>query len=311
MILAYPDLPADLLERTARSSARRFAGPSATARPGRGWAWCPAAFLLDPFYLAHEHGARLRDAKAPATAMNRHDDFRAGTRSWRSSPRFSRCSRSSAWRSTGCHASTRSSSRNSAGAGSRSPRGTPTARSPWPSRSAFSPAGSSIGFGPRRLMLVGITMAGIALVGLSYVTSLAAFYFFYAFNALGYVCGGPLPNQVLLSRWFEKGRGKAMGIAYLGIGVGGALVPLLAYALTQSLRLARRAAVAGRPDDSRLAAGRLFRARAGRSGRDSARAPLRFRSRRSCRARRSICCSSAAWRRSARSAARCRIWRCI
>jgi sugar phosphate permease len=88
--------------------------------------------------------------------------------------------------------------------------------------------------GPRRLMLAGIAMAGIALVGLSYVTSLTAFYVFYAFNALGYVCGGPLPNQVLLSRWFEKGRGKAMGIAYLGIGVGGALVPLLAFTLTQS-----------------------------------------------------------------------------
>ncbi len=90
-------------------------------------------------------------------------------------------------------------------------------------------------FGPRRLMLGGIVMAGMALVGLSYVTTLGAFYFFYAFNALGYVCGGPLPNQVLLSRWFDRGRGKAMGIAYLGIGVGGALVPLLAYALTQSL----------------------------------------------------------------------------
>jgi sugar phosphate permease len=90
-------------------------------------------------------------------------------------------------------------------------------------------------FGPRRLMLAGIVMAGVALVGLSYVTTLGAFYVFYAFNALGYVCGGPLPNQVLLSRWFDKGRGKAMGIAYLGIGVGGALVPLLAFALTQSL----------------------------------------------------------------------------
>jgi sugar phosphate permease len=89
-------------------------------------------------------------------------------------------------------------------------------------------------FGPRRLMLGGIVMAGGALVGLSYVTSLGAFYFFYAFNALGYVFGGPLPNQVLLSRWFDKGRGKAMGIAYLGIGVGGTVVPLLAFALTQA-----------------------------------------------------------------------------
>lgn len=89
-------------------------------------------------------------------------------------------------------------------------------------------------FGPRRLMLGGIAMAGLALVGLSYATTMAAFYFFYAFNALGYVCGGPLPNQVLLSRWFDQGRGKAMGIAYLGIGVGGALVPLLAFKLTEA-----------------------------------------------------------------------------
>jgi MFS family permease len=89
-------------------------------------------------------------------------------------------------------------------------------------------------FGPRRLLLGGIVMAGGALVGLSYVTSLWSFYLFYTFNALGYVFGGPLPNQVLLSRWFDKARGKAMGIAYLGIGVGGALVPLLAYTLTQA-----------------------------------------------------------------------------
>jgi MFS family permease len=48
------------------------------------------------------------------------------------------------------------------------------------------------------------------------------------------VLGGPLPNQVLLSRWFDRARGRAMGIAYLGIGVGGALVPILAFALTQT-----------------------------------------------------------------------------
>jgi len=83
-------------------------------------------------------------------------------------------------------------------------------------------------FGPRRLMLAGILMGGFALVGLSGISALWMFYFFYLINALGYVCGGPLPNQVLLSRWFDKGRGKAMGFAYLGIGFGGALVPQLA-----------------------------------------------------------------------------------
>ncbi len=82
-------------------------------------------------------------------------------------------------------------------------------------------------FGPKRLMLAGIVMAGIALVGLGSITTLAGFYFFYLFNALGYVCGGPLPNQVLLSRWFDANRGKAMGFAYLGIGLGGYLVLIL------------------------------------------------------------------------------------
>jgi sugar phosphate permease len=88
-------------------------------------------------------------------------------------------------------------------------------------------------FGPRRLMLVGILMAGLALIGLGSISSLGFFYFFYLFNALGYVCGGPLPNQVLLSRWFNQARGKAMGFAYLGIGIGGAIVPLLAAWLIQ------------------------------------------------------------------------------
>jgi len=79
-------------------------------------------------------------------------------------------------------------------------------------------------FGPRRLMIAGILMAGAALVGLAHMSALWMFYAFYILNALGYVCGGPLPNQVLLSRWFNKARGKAMGFAYLGIGVGGYLV---------------------------------------------------------------------------------------
>jgi MFS family permease len=98
-------------------------------------------------------------------------------------------------------------------------------------------------FGPRRLMLAGIAMAGLALIGLGGTTTLSAFYFFYLFNALGYVCGGPLPNQVLLSRLFDAGRGKAMGFAYLGIGIGGMLVPLLAHALIEELgwRMALRA----------------------------------------------------------------------
>jgi sugar phosphate permease len=89
-------------------------------------------------------------------------------------------------------------------------------------------------FGPRRVMLVGILLGGIALIGLGRMTSLWFFYLFYFINALAYMSGGPLPNQVLISRWFDSSRGKAMGIAYIGIGVGGMLVPLIANWLNQS-----------------------------------------------------------------------------
>jgi len=82
-------------------------------------------------------------------------------------------------------------------------------------------------------MMLGILLAGTALIGLGAISTLAMFYFFYVLNALGYVCGGPLPNQVLLSRRFDKSRGKAMGIAYLGIGLGGAVVPWISHTLVQ------------------------------------------------------------------------------
>src|SRR5437660_8749712 len=88
-------------------------------------------------------------------------------------------------------------------------------------------------FGPRRMMMIGILMPGVALVGLGSISSLGMFYFFYFFNALGYVCGGPLPNQVLLTQRFDRSRGKARGFAYLGIGIGGATVPWISHILVQ------------------------------------------------------------------------------
>lgn len=86
-------------------------------------------------------------------------------------------------------------------------------------------------YGPRRMLMTGAFLTAAALIGLSLMKSLGVFYISYVFVALGYVFGGPLPCQVLISRWFTKNRGKAMGIAYLGIGTGGFLVPLIAAAL--------------------------------------------------------------------------------
>jgi MFS family permease len=89
--------------------------------------------------------------------------------------------------------------------------------------------------GPRRPMIFGILCVGVALVGLSTVTSFGLFLLFWVFNALGYLFGGPLPNQVLLSRHFKATRGRAMGIAYVGIGVGFFFVPQISKFLIGSV----------------------------------------------------------------------------
>ena len=156
---------------------------------------------------------------------------RRAARRWRRSRPSCRCSRSSASPSTGCRSSTTSWSRTSAGRGPRSPRATPISKLVIGPLFGFLAGWVVDRFGSRRLMIVGILLAGLAPIGLGAMTSLAMFYTFYLCNALGYVLGGPLPNQVLLSRWFDAGRGQAMGFAYLGIGIGGALVPLIAHAL--------------------------------------------------------------------------------
>jgi sugar phosphate permease len=89
-------------------------------------------------------------------------------------------------------------------------------------------------FGLKRLMIVGILLGAISIIGLGQVNTLPLFYACFIFNALGYVCAGPLPNQVLLTRWFKESRGKAMGFAYLGIGLGGAITVKMASWLTSS-----------------------------------------------------------------------------
>ncbi|MCI0352959.1 MAG: MFS transporter [Acidobacteriales bacterium] len=53
--------------------------------------------------------------------------------------------------------------------------------------------------------------------------SLALYYGAWCVFMAGYVCAGPLPHQIILSQWFRRNRGLAMGIAYLGLGVGGAI----------------------------------------------------------------------------------------
>jgi len=59
------------------------------------------------------------------------------------------------------------------------------------------------------------------------MTRLWEYYFLCVVEVVGYVLAGPISNQVLVSSWFQVKRGRAMGYAYLGLGLGGGVAPIL------------------------------------------------------------------------------------
>jgi MFS family permease len=83
-------------------------------------------------------------------------------------------------------------------------------------------------YGARRVLLAGLVSGGVAFSGFATMHSLAAYYLFFFMQTIGYLSSGPMPNQVLISHWFRRMRGRAMGLAHVGIGIGGAIAPVLA-----------------------------------------------------------------------------------
>jgi MFS family permease len=88
--------------------------------------------------------------------------------------------------------------------------------------------------GSRQVIRIGIWCVGLPLILMGSMTHLWQYYLLCIAEVIGYVLTGPIPNQVLVSNWFRLKRGRAMGIAYLGLGVGGAVSPLLINGLIQS-----------------------------------------------------------------------------
>ncbi len=82
-------------------------------------------------------------------------------------------------------------------------------------------------FGPRDVIRFGIVFVGLSLVLMGWMTNLWEYYALCVAGVAGYVLTGPIPNQVLISNWYRCRRGRAMGLAYLGLGLGGAVSPLL------------------------------------------------------------------------------------
>lgn len=75
--------------------------------------------------------------------------------------------------------------------------------------------------GPRKIMPVGIVILSIGLIASSRINSLLQLYLIYGvISALGFTFLGYVSHSTILTNWFVKKRGTAMGVAFGGIGAG-------------------------------------------------------------------------------------------
>src|SRR3974377_2052211 len=89
----------------------------------------------------------------------------------------------------------------------------------------------------RRIMVPGVLAFALAVAGFGLMEAEPLYLIFLIFGTVGFVGGiqTPIPYAAVVSRWFDRNRGMALGVATAGVGVGVALVPPLAALLIDLL----------------------------------------------------------------------------
>ena len=101
-------------------------------------------------------------------------------------------------------------------------------------------------FSPRKLIFFGAGLTAISLVGFGQMHD-SVFYFYglcFIFM-VGIIASGPIPHQIIVSYWFRKQRGRAMGVVYAGVGLFGGLGSLSVLWLTNAFGFRVALAVLG------------------------------------------------------------------
>ncbi len=89
-------------------------------------------------------------------------------------------------------------------------------------------------FSPRKMIVAGSALTALSLVGFARMGSgLPVYYALWVVFTAGYIFSGPIPHQLIVSHWFRRNRGKAMGIVYVGNGLMGSVGSLLVQPLTE------------------------------------------------------------------------------
>jgi len=82
-------------------------------------------------------------------------------------------------------------------------------------------------WGPRRLMLGGILLMGLAFLLLSRTASLGMFYGVFILIALGMTALSPTVTMTTMANWFTRRIGTATGIMHSGVGFSGLMIPIV------------------------------------------------------------------------------------
>ncbi len=82
-------------------------------------------------------------------------------------------------------------------------------------------------FGSKKIIAVGALIATVLMFLVSRMVSLWQFYLFYGLSGFAVASIGFVPVSHLIFAWFKRRRGMAIGLAGMGMGIGGFALPLL------------------------------------------------------------------------------------
>jgi MFS transporter, OFA family, oxalate/formate antiporter len=98
---------------------------------------------------------------------------------------------------------------------------------------------------PKTLMLFGVSLAFLSQILLAKMTSFPQFFGIYVALSIAITFSGLLPSMVIITRWFDKQKGIAVGIFLLGSSVGGIIFPQFAKILMGEYAMNWRDALMG------------------------------------------------------------------
>lgn len=92
--------------------------------------------------------------------------------------------------------------------------------------------------GPRLLMTAGALVSGFSFCWMGAAATIGHFYVLFALVAFGNAAMGGIVANTAVSNWFERKRGRALGLATAGISLSGAVLPYLGMKILEWTSLA-------------------------------------------------------------------------